>query len=97
MQIKINIDDSCKLCKKGLKYFKSLHKRHKDNYVNINMKTYKFINSLVLIPDYNSEGYLTSFHIDELTEDLARFILKKLEVNKESKKLVKLEKEGKWK
>lgn len=94
--MKINIDDSCDLCKKGLKYFKLLNKRHKEIYGHMNMKTYKFIEGLHLIPNFNSEGYLTHFHIGKLDKKVAKEIFEALERNeKQSKKITKLKKKRK--
>ena len=77
MEIKIIIDENCKSCKKGLAYFKKLYIRNKNAYGSFILHpTSKFIKEkrdlgiqdrikgLRLIPDYNSEGYLTHFHID---------------------------------
>ena len=47
MKIEININEDCKYCKKELKYFKSLFKQNKDIYMNMNMKTYKFIDGIL--------------------------------------------------
>lgn len=97
MEIKININEDCAECKKGLKYFKSLNKRHKDIYANMNMKTYKFIEGISLSPVFNSEGYLTHFHISKLNKKFAREIFEALEKNeRNSKKITKLKKGGKW-
>jgi len=84
MEITINIDEHCKHCKEALKYLKKLYKRNKKAYMNyILSPVSRFlkekrdigeqdrIRSLILSPDYNSEGYLTHFHLnieEELTE-----------------------------
>lgn len=76
MEIKIEIDESCKHCKEALEYFNELHKRNKEAYgAFILHPISRFINEkrdlgeqdrikgITLIPDYNSEGHLTHFHI----------------------------------
>lgn len=77
-EITIRIDESCKDCKNGLKYFQKLHKRNKNAYACFilhpisrllkekrDIGEQDRIRGLKLIPDYNSEGYLTHFHIME--------------------------------
>lgn len=70
--IEIQIDDSCKLCKEGLKYFRKLHKQNKKAYMNVEIHPTpksdedlmkRIIWGLILTPDYNSAGHLTHFHI----------------------------------
>ena len=78
MEIKINIDESCKHCKEGLVYLKKLYKRNKNAYGSFilhpisrlikekrDLGEEDKINGINLIPDYNSSGYLTHFHIEE--------------------------------
>lgn len=73
MEIEINIDEDCKICKKALKHFNKLHKRNKNAYASFIIRPLpksneewvkNKIKGLTLIPDYNSSGYLTHFHID---------------------------------
>ena len=70
-EIKIQIDESCNSCKKGLIYLEKLYKKNKNVYGNfvfnpVSKKVKnKRINGIVLTPDYNSEGHLTHFHIKE--------------------------------
>jgi len=78
MEIKINIDGNCKHCKKGLNYLKKLYKRNKNAYGGFilhpisrlikekrDLGEKDRIKGIKLIPDYNSSGYLTHFHIEE--------------------------------
>ena len=74
MEVKIEIDDSCKHCKKGLAYFKLLHKQNKNNYMGIKLLPFvkkdedlvkRIITPIVLRPNYNSAGHLTHFHIEK--------------------------------
>lgn len=78
MEIKIQIDESCKHCKKGLTYLKKLYKQNKNAYgCYILHPVSRFIKEkrdlgkqdrikgIILIPDYNSHGYLTHFHIEK--------------------------------
>lgn len=88
MEIKINIDESCSNCKEAMKWFKELQKRHKDCYMNMDMKTFKRIDGIILIPDYNSEGYLTHFHIQRADLESLKNMVVSIEVSeKESKKI----------
>jgi hypothetical protein len=64
MEMNITIDENCKHCKKSLKYLKSLYKLNKSYYANRNMKDFTLIDGLILIPDYNSQGHLTHFHLE---------------------------------
>ncbi len=74
MEIKIEIDDSCKHCKSGLSYLKRLYKQNKNAYMSFiihptpksdeEMMKNK-IKGITLIPDYNSAGHLTHFHIEK--------------------------------
>ena len=78
MEIKIQINESCKHCKEGLKYFKKLQKRNKKAYGSYilhpvsrfikekrDLGEQDKINGIKLTPNYNSSGYLTHFHIEE--------------------------------
>ena len=77
-EIKILVDDNCKHCKKGLIYLKKLYKRNKNAYGSFTLHPVSRlikekrdlgeqdrIKGITLIPDYNSEGHLTHFHIKE--------------------------------
>jgi len=77
-EIKIQIDETCKHCKKGLIYLKKLYKRNKNAYGTFilhpisklikekrDLGEQDRIKGIILRPDYNSEGYLTHFHIEE--------------------------------
>lgn len=73
MEIEINIDDNCKICKEALKYFNKLYKRNKNAYMSFIIKPLpksdkEFVESkirgLTLTPDYNASGYLTHFHLN---------------------------------
>ena len=77
-EIKIQIDESCKHCKKGLAYLKKLYKRNKNAYGTFilhpisrlikekrDLGEQDRIKGIILRPDYNSEGHLTHFHIEE--------------------------------
>jgi hypothetical protein len=77
-EIKITINENCKSCKKGLSYFKKLHKRNKNAYGSFilhpvsrfirekrDLGEQDRIRGVKLIPDYNARGYLTHFHIEE--------------------------------
>lgn len=74
--LNIKIDLNCEHCKKALKYYKKLLKRNKNAYGPFILHSIsRFIKEkrdlgeqdrikgLILIPDYNSNGYLTHFHI----------------------------------
>ena len=70
--MEINIDESCKHCKKGLMYLKKLNKQNKKAYMNFILHPIpksdeefkkRRIKGIVLSPDYNSSGHLTHFHI----------------------------------
>lgn len=76
MEIKIQIDESCKHCKDGLKYFRKLHKQNKKAYGGYilhpisrlikekrDLGEKDRIKGILLTPDYNSAGHLTHFHI----------------------------------
>lgn len=78
MEIKFEVDETCKHCKKALKYLKSLYKRNKKAYGNFILHpAMRFIErgrdlgdedripGVRLIPDYNASGYLTHFHIQK--------------------------------
>lgn len=75
-EIKITIDENCKFCKKTLIYFKKLHKRNIKAYgsfilhplsrfvkENRDLNDSDRIKGIKLTPDYNSDGYLTHFHM----------------------------------
>lgn len=75
-KISFYVDDDCKLCKKALSYLKKLHKRNTRAYgcyilhpVSRLIKEKRDlgeqdrIKGVTLIPDYNSCGTLTHFHI----------------------------------
>ena len=72
MELKFEIDESCKMCRKTLKHWKLLHKRNRNAYggfvINLHPKTDKElyenrVDGIILRPDYNYMGYLTHFHI----------------------------------
>ena len=74
MEVKIEIDDSCKHCKSGLAYLKKLYRQNKNAYMGFIIHPTpksdkemmeKKIKGIVLTPDYNSEGHLTHFHIEK--------------------------------
>ena len=82
MEIKIQIDDTWKLCKKGLKYLEKLYKRNKNAYAGYilhpisrfikrgtDLGEEDRIKGLMLRPDYNSHGHLTHFHIEKEKEN----------------------------
>lgn len=91
MKKEICIDERCKECKKNLIYFKELQKKHK-NYTN--MKNYTFIEGILLMPNYNSCGHLTHFHIERASKKFLQNIIKRIEISeKESKKIMELKRE----
>lgn len=90
MKIEIEINESCKICKKELKYFKLLQKRHKGFYANMDMKTYKLLNGIILSPDYNSEGYLTHFHITQASKEHLLKVIKAIEISEHESELMKI-------
>lgn len=93
--IKISIDDSCKFCKETLKYFDNLYKRRKGAYMHFT-KDFKVIEGIVITPDYNSEGYLTHFHINKATKKFLKDCIKHIEImEKESESIKKLRKNRK--
>jgi len=72
------IDDNCKHCKKGLSYLKKLYKKNKNAYGGYilhpvsrfikekrDLGEQDRIKGLKLIPNYNSSGHLTHFHMEE--------------------------------
>jgi len=72
MKLEIEIDKSCKNCKKGLIYFRKLHKQNKKAYMNVILHPIpksdeelkkRRIKVVVLSPDYNAMGHLIHFHI----------------------------------
>jgi len=78
-EIKIQIDESCNHCKKGLAYLKKLYQRNKNAYGTFilhpisrlikekrDLGEQDRIKGIILRPDYNSEGHLTHFHIEEV-------------------------------
>ncbi len=74
MEIKIEIDDSCKHCKKALVYLNKLYQRNKNAYMGFIIHPTpksdkemmdKKIKGITLTPDYNSAGHLTHFHIEK--------------------------------
>jgi hypothetical protein len=89
MEIKIDIDESCKKCREALKYFKGLHTQNKDVYMNMNMKEYTLIDGLYLTPDFNSCGNLTHFHIMRADEETLANALKGIKIRKEESKKIK--------
>jgi hypothetical protein len=62
-QIRIDIDESCEYCNRGLAYLKELKKHHPGCYGTRILDTGKYVPGLLLLPDYNSFGILTHFHI----------------------------------
>jgi len=77
-QITINIDENCKLCKKGLAHLRKLNKRNKKAYGSFilhpisrlikekrDLGEQDRIKGITLTPDYNASGYLTHFHIEK--------------------------------
>jgi hypothetical protein len=93
MEIKVNINESCKNCKRSLIYFKTLQKKHKKYYANMNMKDYTLINSICLAPDYNCSGHLTHFHIEKASKEFLKMMIKGIENSeKESKKIMEFKK-----
>lgn len=91
--IEIPIDNECKYCKEALKYFKKLHKRNTNAYMQYIIKPItKFfkrgrdlneedrIKGIFISPDYNSEGYLTHFHM--MTEEDYKNVRRKKWKNK---------------
>lgn len=77
-EIKIIINDDCKHCKEGLAYLKKIYKRNKKAYGSFilypvsrlikerrDLGEQDRIKGILLIPDYNSFGYLTHFHIEK--------------------------------
>lgn len=97
MEINISINEGCKHCKKALKYFEFLKKKHPELYANMNMKSYEFIEPMVLSPDFNSCGYLTHFHIEKANvEGLLKFADLMKKQKSDAKKLVKLKRSKKW-
>jgi hypothetical protein len=93
MEIKIQINEDCKSCKKELKYFKSLQKRHAEIYLNMNMKTWKFIDGIHLTPDYNAMGHLTNFHIERASKKFLEDCIKAKERQKKESKMIMKAKE----
>ena len=90
MDIKVNLDESCKNCKIGLKYFKELHKRHKNHYAFLNMKSYMPIASILITPDYNCSGHLTHFHISKADKKfLEKYLARTIVMEKEAKLMSK--------
>jgi hypothetical protein len=89
MKIEIEINESCKNCKKELKYFKLLQKRHKSFYANMDMKTYKLLTGILLNPDFNSEGYLTHFHIIKADKDNLLKTIKAIETSEHESEVMK--------
>ena len=84
-EIKIQIDESCKHCKKGLAYLNKLYKRNKNAYGSFilhpisrlikekrDLGEQDRIKGITLRPDYNSEGHLTHFHIEEEKDEQRR-------------------------
>jgi len=89
MEIKIQIDENCKFCKKGLAYLKKLYKRNKRAYGNFilhpvsrfikekrDLGEQDRIKGIILSPDYNSKGYLTHFHIEKDKINYAKNVMK---------------------
>jgi len=79
MKIEIWLDKDCKFCKDGIKYFKKLHKQNKKVYMHYNMEDFSPIDSILLVPDFNSEGHLTNFHIGRLGKQELKNLLKSYE------------------
>jgi len=89
MKIEIWLDKDCKLCKDGIKYFKKLHKQNKEVYMHYNIKTFSPIDSILLTPDFNSEGHLTHFHIGRLDKKTIIHLLREMEILEKEAKLLK--------
>jgi hypothetical protein len=93
MELKIQINNNCEECLSGLRYFNSLRKKHKNHYINMNLKTYLYLENVILTPDYNSCGNLTHFHISRGNKETYKNIIAKIEVSEvESKKILGLKK-----
>jgi len=74
MEIKVEVNNSCKNCKNGLAYLKKLYKQNKNAYMSFTLHPLpksdeelmkRKIKGILLIPDYNSSGHLTHFHIEK--------------------------------
>lgn len=91
MELEIKIDEDCGNCKKSLKYFKFLQKRHRKYYGNMIMEDYSFIDGLFLIPDFNSSGYLTHFHVEKADMKTMKNFIKIFETQKKYCKIMQRE------
>lgn len=98
MEISITINEGCEHCKKALKYFKFLEKKHLNFYANMNLENYEFIDPMILSPDFNSCGHLTHFHIERTNEKSLSIMLKNMSTQREiAKKVMKLKRSKTWK
>ena len=61
--IEIDIDENCPECCKALEYMKELTDHHENHYGNMDMATGEYIKGITIVPNYNSHGHHTHWHI----------------------------------
>jgi hypothetical protein len=88
MEIKIFVSD-CKLCKAGIKYFKSLYNQNKKIYAHFNMEDYTLIDGILLTPDYNCAGHLTHCHIARANKTALLNTIKSIEQSEKESRILK--------
>ena len=63
MKIIFELDDTCKICERGLKKFSKLSARNENAYAGRDLKTGKSVGKVELVPDQNASGIVTHWHI----------------------------------
>ena len=62
-QLNFDLDGDCALCKRGLQKLIKLQARNTNAYGSRNLTTGKRIGKVQIVPDYNSFGIVTHWHI----------------------------------
>lgn len=63
VDISFNVDDSCSQCIKGREKIIKLQKQHKGVYGSTYLNSKRLVGKIEIVPDYNSNGILTHWHI----------------------------------
>ena len=61
--LSFNLQGDCDLCKRGLRKLIKLQAQNPNAYGSRNLTTGKRIGKIQIVPDYNSNGILTHWHI----------------------------------
>jgi hypothetical protein len=60
----------------------------------MDMKSYKLLTGILINPDFNSEGYLTNFHIIKASKENLLKVIKAIETSEHESELMKVAKIG---